>query len=114
MSRYLILCYAVECGLKQHLMRERNLLDTEQLDSSELGLHHDLARYLKAARLPAQATAPALVLADVKAKHRPPCRPNLQVQPHQYHEAFRYSIELAAESHLIEQLERVLTALEAS
>lgn len=105
LSRSLILCYAVECGLKQRLMRNYNLLDTAQMEQSAIGLHHDLRRYLKEAKLPAAA-----VLTAGKAKHSPACRPNQQVQPHQYHEAFRYGVQLDDDAHLIVQLERILEA----
>ena len=121
MSRYLILCYAVECGLKSRLMRDRNLRDTNQMDNytdetgqPSLGLHHNLARYLKEAKLPAQTIPPPLVLTDYRTKHSRDCRPSQVVQPHQYHEAFRYSVELEEEPHLITQLTRILQALEAS
>ncbi len=105
LSRSLILCYAVECGLKQRLMRNNNLRDTAEMDESELGLHHDLRRYLREARLPAVA-----VLTAGKAQHSPTCRPTQQVQPHQYHEAFRYGVQLDDDAHLIVQLERILEA----
>ncbi|HMU37558.1 MAG TPA: hypothetical protein PKE31_00965 [Pseudomonadota bacterium] len=106
MSRRLILCYAVECGLKHKLMRDRNLKDTKQVEEA-VGLHHDLGRYIKEARLSAD-----LALSAIQAMKTPPCRPSRHVQPSQLHEAFRYGVELAQEAHLVEQLKRVLKVCE--
>lgn len=114
MSRSLILCYAVECGLKHLIMRKNMLNDTAQWDQQAKdqqiakGLHHDLRLYLNEARLPAQT----ITISDSKAKKRAACRESQQVQAHQFHEAFRYGVELDNESHLVEQLERVLTLIE--
>lgn len=113
-SRRLVLFYAIECGLKARIMRDKKLASTDRLEQA-LGLHHGLARYAKEARLSAHVMQQnERVLSQWKAAKQAACRPNQPVPPDQYHEAFRYGIELADEPDLERQLERVLDVLGAN
>lgn len=52
-SHYLLLFYAVECGLKSVYLRRNRLLKTEQINDAQLRGSHDVASWVRELRLPA-------------------------------------------------------------
>jgi hypothetical protein len=53
-SNNLILFYAIECGLKSVYLRRRSLSSTDKIRDETLRKSHDLAKWVKELRLPAQ------------------------------------------------------------
>jgi len=64
-SNYLLLFYAIECGLKSIYLRRHRLQTIDQIYDVQLRKSHDLALWVKELRLPASQTgiAPSFKLA---------------------------------------------------
>ena len=82
-SSYLLLFYAVECGLKAALLRRTNGRSTAELDPAMRS--HSLRDLAKELRLDGQLVAKLTRCAR---------RDSGQVEPHELHEAWRYGAVL--------------------
>jgi hypothetical protein len=98
-SAYLLLFYAVECGLKAELMNQRGLRGTDELESSERT--HDLRHLAKLLNLPAD------VVGALRKYRRHIDAPGVPVG--ELHEAWRYGARLRAddESDAVSSLRRL-------
>lgn len=99
-SHYLLLFYAVECGLKVILMRRRNVLDTQQLADENFG--HDLNAGLDKLRINglriSQTTIRSQDARIVPAK--------------EIHQAWRYGAKLQDDVTIASQLLQIVAWLE--
>ena len=55
-SSYLLLFYAVECGLKSVYLHDKRLNTTDDISDTALRQSHDLSKWAKALRLPVSMT----------------------------------------------------------
>ena len=55
-AHYLLLFYAVECGLKAVYLQRKKFNSIEKIRDEKLRASHDLARWVKELRLPARIT----------------------------------------------------------
>ncbi len=94
-SQYLLLFYAVECGLKAEYLRRMRLRTTEEIGDEELRGTHDLRRLAKELRLPANLISDLSFLLQ-KDKSR--------WQINKAHEAWRYGLAILSEKSLEAQL----------
>src|SRR5688572_23341771 len=88
LSSSMVLVYAVECGLKHRLMRDRRLADTTLLGGSFGDGGHDIREGLKQLRAPGELIRR---LRDARTRQREA----QSVLPHVLHQAYRYGIVLA-------------------
>jgi hypothetical protein len=101
-SRYLLLFYAAECGLKLTWLRHNKLLKSEDFPQHLRSRGHDLVAWAKALRLPAQLQ-PELTRFRLKRGSS---------ETHgldSAHQAWRYGVELEAndEHQLVDWLEKI-------
>lgn len=82
-SRLLLLVYAVECGLKRLLLKQRGLKSTDRLDDDDLT--HDLNHLLR--KIGGRPHFPSIPIDKLDG------RPG-QVSVEQLHEALRYGVGL--------------------
>jgi hypothetical protein len=85
-SAYLLLFYAVECGLKAQLMNQRGLRGTHELEEAERT--HDLRHLAKVLGLSAD------VIGALRHYRRHVAAPAITVR--ELHEAWRYGAKLVA------------------
>jgi hypothetical protein len=108
---YLLLFYAVECGLKSILLRRKRMTSTAQIQDSAL-LSHDFAPLIKELRLPHS------VVGDIgyTGEQSQPKLPNFRLhrdnsswEMREAHQAWRYGIRVNSQDQkiLIEWLEKV-------
>lgn len=86
-SKLLLLVYAVECGLKRLLLRQRGLKSTHRLDDDDLT--HDLNSLLR--KLGGRPSFPSIPIGKLDGRAS-------QVSVDQLHEALRYGVSLADRS----------------
>ncbi len=96
-SHYLLLFYAVECGLKAVLMRRRNAQDTDQL-GAEYNFGHDLNLALKELRVN-HFQIPSTQIVN---------RAGRVVEPRRINEAWRYGARLNNEVAIVSILEEIV------
>ena len=87
-SRYLLLFYAVECGLKMTYLRKRNLLSTDKIPVA--AFHgHDLTAWVKELQIPAKS-----ISGKSRFRHKPSDVPQDITQVHQ---VWRYGAKMVTE-----------------
>lgn len=107
---YLLLFYAVECGLKSILLRQRRLTSTCQLDDAFLS--HDFAPLIKELRLPRSVIGK---VGDTRDSSRPRLpsfrldRDRSSWSMSEAHQAWRYGVRVHSEdeSKIVEWLNQV-------
>lgn len=100
---YLLLFYAVECGLKVVYLRRYRLRTTAEIADSRIRGTHNLAEIVKELRVPAAAAGPCPSFRL--------SRDNLSYDVSHAHEAWRYGIRMVDDDQraLVEWLRRVIT-----
>jgi hypothetical protein len=86
-SDYLLLFYAVECGLKALILHRARLRSTDQISDPQIKGTHDLSRLAKELRMPAS-------VAGACASFRTQ-RDSLSYDIGHAHQAWRYGIRIA-------------------
>ncbi len=98
-SKYLLLFYAVECGLKAAYLRSRSFHRISQIRDEKLRKTHDLQLLAKELRLP------AALIGDLSFRLRRDRSRRWLID--KAHEAWRYGVTIDSEDHLTEQLQRL-------
>jgi hypothetical protein len=97
MPERLLLIYALECGMKALIMKERGAEITSELPLI-INIGHDLRECLKALYAP-----PRLTLRNTKTKQKS----KQDVRPSVLHQAFRYNIEVEDVTDITAELKEV-------
>ena len=86
-SSYLLLFYAVECGLKSVYLHGKRLNTTDDISDTALRQSHDLSKWAKALRLPVSMTGANTNFHLNRDRHP---RPSQTIRS--AHEAWRYGV----------------------
>ena len=98
-SQRLLLCYAVECGLKVLIMRNNNVQSSSEL-AEEFQIGHDIREGLKRCYAPARLTT-----RQTNTRHRQGAQET--VHPKHLHQAFRYGIPVDSEGDITAELQQI-------
>ena len=108
-SSYLLLFYAVECGLKSVYLHGKRLNITDDISDTVLHQSHDLSKWAKALRLPVSMTNVHTTFHLKRDRHP---RPSWQIA--RAHEAWRYGVVIDKndETRLVNWLKQIAQWIE--
>jgi len=93
-SRYLLLFYAIECGLKCIYLRTNSQHSTQDIEPALLKSHgHDLARWCRLLGLSSRLSPPTTYLRSIKGKVTP-------YAIDRAHEVWRYGVDVNREDQM--------------